>query len=186
MQATLLRVGMVILHRGDLCRVMSVQHVTPGNKRGFVQARMRNLSTGNSFEFKFRSEDMLEKAHLERHPMQYLYRSGEQYCFMNTNTYEQVVLNPEDLGDQGRFLAADVVVTMEFHDGNAVGVELPTTVDLRVTRTEPGLKGATATNSGKPATLETGLVLQVPQFVQEGDVVRVDTATGTYLTRAKD
>jgi elongation factor P len=186
MQATLMRVGMVIIHRGDLCRVMSVQHVTPGNKRGFVQAKLRNLATGSSFEHKFRSEDNLEKAHLEKHPMQYLYENGGQYCFMNENTYEQVLLSGDDLGDQVKFLIPEVVVSMEFHDGKPMGVDLPTTVDLKVTSTDPGLKGATATNSPKPATLETGLFLQVPQFINEGDVIRVETATGKYLTRAKD
>ena len=186
MQATLLRVGMVIVHRGDLCRIMSVQHVTPGNKRGFVQARMRNLVSGSSYEHKFRSEDNVDKAHLEKHPMQYLYESSGQYTFMNTNNYEQVTLSEEDLGDQVKFLIPDVVVSMEIHDTRPVGVELPTTVDLKVTAADPGLKGATATNSPKPATLETGLHIQVPQFVEQGETVRVDTATGKYMTRVKD
>ena len=118
--------------------------------------------------------------------LQYLYENGGQFCFMNENTYEQVILSSDDLGDQVKYLIPEVVVSMEFHDGKPVGVELPTTVDLKVTRTDPGLKGATATNKPKPATLETGLVIQVPQFVNEEDVVRVETATGKYLTRAKD
>lgn len=186
MQATLLRVGNVIVHKGDLCRVMSVKHMTPGNKRGFVQARMRNLSSGSSFEHKFRSEESLEKAILEKHTMQYLYKNGDQYCFMDTNTYEQIFLAEDHLGDQIKYLIPDIQVSMEFHQENPVGVELPKTIDLKVVSTEPGIKGATATNSPKPATLETGLVLQVPQFIEEGEMVRVETLTGKYLTRAKD
>ncbi len=186
MQAKQLRPGMVIIHKSDLCRVMSVTHMTPGNKRGFVQAKMRNLKTGSSFDHKFRSEDDLERAHLEKHEMQFLYETSNQYCFMNTTTYEQVILSEAELLDQMKFLIPDVIVTMEFQGETPIGVELPVTVDLKVEATDPGLKGATATNSPKPATLETGLVIQVPQFVQEGEKVRVETATGRYLERAKD
>jgi elongation factor P len=184
-QATQLRVGMAILHEGNLCRVLSVQHITPGNWRGMVQAKLRNLKTGNSFEHRFRSEDRVEKADLEEHDMEFLYASGDEYHFMNTESYEQVGIRGEDLGDAVRYLVPNVRVLVEFFEHRPVGIELPVTVDLKVVETTPGMKGATASNSGKPATLETGLQVTVPQFINIGDVVRVDTAEGTYLERAK-
>ena len=184
-QATQLRSGMAILHEGNLCRVLSVQHITPGNWRGMVQAKLRNLKSGNSFEYRFRSEDRVERADLEQHEMEFLYASGEEFHFMNTDTYEQVALSREDLGTTVDYLIPNIKVMLEFYEGRAVGVELPITVDLKVVETAPGLRGATATNSGKPATLETGLQIQVPQFIQVGEVVRVDTAEGKYLERAK-
>jgi elongation factor P len=184
-QATQLRSGMAILHEGNLCRVLSVQHLTPGNWRGMVQAKLRNLKSGNSFEYRFRSEDRVEKADLEEHEMEFLYASGDEFHFMNTDTYEQVALGREELGNAVEYLIPNIKVMLEFYEGRAVGVELPITVDLKVVETAPGLRGATATNSGKPATLETGLQIQVPQFIQVGEVVRVDTAEGKYLERAK-
>ena len=184
-QATQLRSGMAILHEGNLCRVLSVQHITPGNWRGMVQAKLRNLKSGNSFEYRFRSEDRVERADLEQHEMEFLYASGEEFHFMNTDSYEQVALSREDLGRAVDYLIPNIKVMLEFYEGRAVGVELPITVDLKVVETAPGLRGATATNSGKPATLETGLQIQVPQFIQVGEVVRVDTAEGKYLERAK-
>jgi elongation factor P len=184
-QATQLRAGMAVLHEGNLCRVLSVQHITPGNWRGMVQAKLRNLKTGNSFEYRFRSEDRVERADLEQHEMEFLYASGDEHHFMNTGTYEQVALRREDLGAAIDYLIPNIRVMVEFYEGRAVGVELPLTVDLKVVDTPPGLKGATASNSGKPATLETGLLIQVPQFIEVGEVVRVDTAEGKYLERAK-
>ena len=184
-QATQLRTGMAILHEGNLCRVLSVQHITPGNWRGMVQAKLRNLKSGNSFEHRFRSEDRVERADLEQHDMDFLYGSGEEFHFMNTETYEQVAIHREDLGDTVHYLVPNVRVVVEFYEHRPVGVELPVTVDLRVTETAPGMKGATASNSGKPATLETGLLVNVPQFINVGDVVRIDTAEGKYLERAK-
>ena len=184
-QATQLRTGMAILHEGNLCRVLSVHHLTPGNWRGMVQAKLRNLKSGNSFEHRFRSEDRLEKADLEEHEMEFLYASGEDYHFMNTATYEQVAVSREDLGEAVNYLTPNIKVMVDFYEHRPVGVELPTTVDLRVVDTPPGMKGATASNSGKPATLETGLQITVPQFIDVGEVVRVDTAEGKYLERAK-
>jgi len=185
MNATQLRTGMAIVHEGNLCRVMKVQHITPGNWRGMVQVKLRNLKTGNSLEYRFRSEDRVERASLEQHEVEFLYKEGRDYHFMNTESYEQFTLSDEALGDNVYYLTPNIKLKMEFNDGNPVGTEMPLTVDLRVVTTEPGLKSATATNSGKPATLETGLVVQVPQFIAEGEVIRVDTAEGKYLERAK-
>ncbi len=184
-QATQLRPGMAILHAGNFCRVMSVQHMTPGNKRGFVQAKLRNLKSGNSYEHKFRSEDRVEKASLEEREMEFLYSAGDDFHFMNTETYEQVALTRNVLGNAIDFLTPNTRVKVEFLQEEAVGVELPLTVDLKVVDTPPGMKGATASNSPKPATLETGLQVQVPQFVNVGEMVRVDTGEGKYLERAK-
>ncbi|MCZ6695085.1 MAG: elongation factor P [Acidobacteria bacterium] len=184
-QATQLRPGMAILHAGNICRVMSVQHMTPGNKRGFVQAKLRNLKSGNSYEHRFRSEDRVEKASLEEREMEFLYSAGDDFHFMNTETYEQVALPRTVLGNAIDFLTPNTRVKVEFLQEEAVGVELPMTVDLKVVDTPPGMKGATASNSPKPATLETGLQVQVPQFVNVGEMVRVDTGEGKYLERAK-
>ena len=176
---------MAILHSGNFCRVISVQHMTPGNKRGFVQAKLRNLKSGNSFEHRFRSEDRIEKADLEEREMEYLYSGGDDFHFMNTQTYEQVALSRSVLGNTVNYLTPNTKVTVEFFQEQPIGVELPATVDLKVIDTPPGMKGATASNSGKPATLETGLQVQVPQFVGVGEIVRIDTDEGKYLERAK-
>jgi len=184
-QATQMRAGMAILHEGNLCRVMNVHHHTPGNLRGMVQTKLRNLKSGNSFEHRFRSTDMVERADLEQHEMEFLYADGDGYHFMNTESYEQVAIHPEDLGEAASYLIPNIKVMVELYEHRPVGVELPMTVDLKVTETAPGMKGATASNSGKPATLETGLQVNVPQFINVGDVVRIDTAEGKYLERAK-
>ena len=184
-QATQLRAGMAILHEGNLCRILSVQHITPGNWRGMVQAKLRNLKSGNSFEYRFRSEDRVEKADLEEHEMEFLYASGDDFHFMNTDTYDQVAITREDLGQAVDYLVPNTKVLVEFYEHRPVGVELPITVDLKVVETQPGMKGASASNSGKPAVLETGLQVSVPQFIDVGDVVRIDTAEGKYLERAK-
>lgn len=183
--ATQLRAGMAILHEGNLCRVVSVHHLTPGNWRGMVQAKLRNLRSGNSFEHRFRSEDRVDRAELEEHEMEFLYAAGDDYHFMNTATYEQVAITKGDLGDAVYFLTPNIHVMVEFYEHRPVGVDLPITVDLKVVDTPPGMKGATASNSGKPATLETGLQVNVPQFIEIGEVVRVDTAERKYLERAK-
>ena len=184
-QATQLRSGMAILHEGNLCRILSVQHITPGNWRGMVQAKLRNLKSGNSFEYRFRSEDRVEKSDLEEHEMGFLYASGDDFHFMNTDTYDQVAITRKDLGQAVDYLVPNTKVLVEFYEHRPVGVELPITVDLKVVETQPGMKGATASNSGKPAVLETGLQVSVPQFIDVGDVVRIDTAEGKYLERAK-
>jgi elongation factor P len=183
--ATQLRAGMIIKHANELYRIMTLNHVTPGNKRGFVQTKLRNLRQGTQTEVRFRSEDDVERATVEQQPMQYLYEAGGSYHFMNTETFEQTSLGREDLGDAVNYLIPEMRIEIEIHEGRPIGVSLPKTVDLTVTDTQPGLKGATATNQLKPATLETGLVVQVPPFIDVGESVRVSTDTGEYVSRAK-
>ena len=182
--ATQMRPGMVIVFNKELHSVFSVTHRTPGNLRGFVQAKMRNLRSGSMFEHRFSSEDRVEKAVLEEHEMEYLYDDGEYYYFMNIETFEQMHLTKEILGDAPHYLIPQLKVTVEFYEGKAISVDLPATVDLTVVETEPGLKGATVSNVTKPAKLETGLVVQVPPFITEGEKIRVNTAEGTYQERA--
>ena len=183
--ATQLRVGMVIVYNGELYRMSGVTHVTPGNWRGMVQTKMRSLRSGNSTENRFRSEDKVERVTLEQHQMEYLYADGDSFHFMNTENFEQIELTREDLGDAVHYLLPNLKIDVEFHEGKALGVSLPKTIDLRVVDCAPGMKGATVTNQLKPATLETGLVVQVPAFIGPDDVIRVETETGSYLSRAK-
>jgi elongation factor P len=182
-QANDLRAGMCILHNGDICRVMTVTHRTPGNLRAFVQVRMRNLKTGNSFDYRFSSTESVERAHLDTVPMEYLYSDSEGHHFMNQQNYEQIALSDEVLGDSLLYMLPNSVCKMDFHDGNPVGIELPQTVVLEVTETEPGMKGATASSSYKPAKLETGLVVQIPPFVEAGTKIELDTRENKYLRR---
>src|SRR5579872_1978204 len=182
--ATQLRPGMVIKFNNDLYSVFKMEHRTPGNLRGFVQAKMRNFKTGTMIEHRFSSEDKVEKAALDEQEMEYLYDDGEFYYFMNTETFEQMHLMKDLLGDAVNFLIPQLKLTVEFYEGQPLGVELPATVDLTVVETEPGLKGATVSNVTKPAKLETGLVVQVPPFINEGEKIRVSTAEGTYQERA--
>jgi elongation factor P len=179
-----MRPGMVIKFNNDLYSVFSVVHRTPGNLRGFVQAKMRNLRSGNMTEHRFSSEDRVERAALEEHNMEYLYDDGEYYYFMNTESFEQMHLTKDLLGDATQYLIPQLAVSVEFYEGKPISVELPPTVDLTVIETEPGLKGASVSNVTKPAKLETGLVVQVPPFINEGDKVRVNTETGEYQSRA--
>ena len=179
-----MRPGMVIKFNNELHTVFSVNHRTPGNLRGFVQARMRSLRTGTMTEHRFSSEDRVEKALLEEQEMEYLYDDGEYYYFMNTETFEQMHLMKDLLGDATQYLIPQLKVKVEFYEGKPLGVELPATVDLLVVETEPGLKGATVSNVTKPATTETGLVVQVPPFITEGEKIRVNTSEGNYLERA--
>jgi elongation factor P len=182
--ATQLRPGMIIKHNNDLHAVFSVEHRTPGNLRAFIQAKLRNLRTGAMFEHRFRSPDPIEKIVVDEVEMEFLYADGEDYYFMNTENYEQIHLNKDVLGDATDYLTANLQIKVEFYDGKAVGVELPQTVELTVIETEPGLKSATASSVTKPAKLETGVVVQVPPFINEGEKIRVDTAEGAYLSRA--
>jgi len=175
---------MVIKFNNELYSVFSVNHRTPGNLRGFVQVRMRSLRSGSMTEHRFSSEDRVEKALLEEHEMQYLYDDGEYYYFMNTENFEQMHLMKDLLGDATQYLIPQLMVKVEFYEGKPMSVELPATVDLTVMETEPGMKGATVSNVTKPAKLETGLVVQVPSFITEGEKIRVNTAEGTYQERA--
>jgi elongation factor P len=183
-QATRLRKGMLIKLGGDLFRILDLQHVTPGNLRGFVRVRLRNIRTSALADQKLRSEDQIERETLDEKQMQFLYRDGTAYHFMDTSTYEQIPLSDEVLGEAVNYLVPEAVVQMEFYGSEPVGIELPPTVDLRVEETAPGIKGATASAQVKPARLETGLVVQVPPFVNTGDLVRVNTETGAYQSRA--
>jgi elongation factor P len=182
--ATQMRPGMIIKHNGELHSVFKVEHRTPGNLRAFIQAKLRNLRTGAMFEHRFRSPDPIEKVNVDEINMEYLYHDGDNYHFMNMEDYEQIALSKETLGDAVDYLTANMQIKIEFFDGKAVGVELPQTVDLKVIETEPGIKSATASSVTKPAKMETGLVVQVPPFINEGETIRVDTAEGAYLSRA--
>jgi elongation factor P len=182
--ATQLRPGMVIRHNNDLHSVFSVEHRTPGNLRAFIQAKLRNLRTGAMFEHRFRSADGIDKITVDEVNMEYLYNDGDSYYFMDTQTFEQTHLTKEVLGDAVDYLIANLQIKVEFFDGKAVGIELPQTVDLTVVETEPGLRSATASSVTKPAKTETGLVVQVPPFINEGEKIRVDTSEGAYLSRA--
>jgi elongation factor P len=168
----------------DLFRVLDLQHVTPGNLRGFVRVKLRNIRNGTLSDQKLRSEDSVERATLDERQMQYLYQDGTDYYFMDTTTFEQVHISSEALGESVNFLKPEMTIQVEFYGSEPVGIELPVTVDLKVTDTVPGIKGATASAQVKPATLETGLVVQVPPFVNPGDLIRVSTDTGEYLSRA--
>ena len=182
--ATQLRPGMVIKFNNELFSIFSVFHRTPGNLRGFVQAKMRNLRSGAMIEHRFSSEDRVERAVLDEQEMEYLYDDGEYYYFMNTSTFEQMHLTKDLLGEGVQYLVPQLKVNVEFYEGKPISVELPPTVDLTVVETEPGLKGATVSNVTKPAKTETGLVVQVPPFINQGEKIRVNTADGTYQERA--
>jgi elongation factor P len=182
--ATQLRKGMVIKVDNKLYRIFDRMHVTPGNLRGFVRIKMRNIQNGTMAEEKFRSEDIVERISLEQKEMQYLYNDGDGYHFMDNDTFEQIQLGPDLLGDIVGYLLPEMTVEVEFYGENPIGIEIPQTVDMTVVETTPGIKGATATNQLKPAKLETGVVVQVPPFINEGDKIRVNTETGEYQTRA--
>jgi elongation factor P len=179
-----LRPGMIIMHNNELHAVFSVEHRTPGNLRAFIQAKLRNLRTGSMFEHRFRSPDPIERVIVDEIAMEFLYNDGDDYYFMNTENYEQTHLKRDTLGDAVDYLTANLQITVSFFDGVAVGIELPQVVELTVVETEPGLKSATASSVTKPATTETGLVVQVPPFINEGEKIRIDTAEGAYMSRA--
>ena len=182
--ATKLRKGMLFKLDKDLFRALEVQHVTPGNLRGFVRVKARNIRSGTLADNKLRSEDLVERATLDERAMQYMYNDGTDYYFMDTDSFEQIHISSEALGDSVNYLLAEMVIQVEFYGSEPVGIELPQTVDLVVEETTPAIKGATASAQLKPATLETGLVVQVPPFVNTGDKIRVSTDTGEYLARA--
>jgi elongation factor P len=186
MNANDLRPGMIIRHNNDLFTIHKAEHRTPGNLRAFVQARMRNLRTGSLVDHRFRSEDTVERANIDEIEMQYLYADGDSYYFMNTANYEQINLHKETVGDRAAYLVADILLKVDFFEGRPVDIQLPASVDLKVVQTEPGIKGGSATNVTKPATLETGVVVQVPPFIDAGETIRVDTAEGKYIERANN
>jgi elongation factor P len=183
-QATRMKKGMLVKIGDDLFRVLDLQHVTPGNLRGFVRVKFRNIRTGTLSDQKLRSEDFIDRAILDEREMQYLYKDGDAFHFMDTSTFEQFHIPAEALGESVNYIIPDSLIRVEFYGDEPVGIELPPTVDLKVEDTVPGIKGATASAQVKPARLETGLVVQVPPFVNTGDMVRVSTETGEYLSRA--
>ena len=181
-----IRPGYIIIYNKELYRVMSSEHRTPGNKRAFCQAKLRNLKNGTQTEVKFRADEQIERASLEQASMEYLYSDASGYCFMNSETYEQMFIDDDIIADAKQYLLPNTKVKVEFHEDKPIGIELPEFVELTVEDTEPQMKGATASGSGKPATLETGLVVTVPQFVDVGEKVRVSTTSGEYLERVKN
>jgi elongation factor P len=183
-QATRMKKGMLVKIASDLFRVLELQHVTPGNLRGFVRVKFRNIRNGTLSDQKLRSEDFVERATLDEREMQYMYSDGDDYYFMDTSTYEQIHISSEALGDSTQYLIAEMLIHVEFYGSEPVGIELPQTVDLLVQDTVPAIKGATASAQLKPATLETGLTVQVPPFISVGDRIRVNTETGEYQSRA--
>lgn len=185
MNASDIRKGIVILHNGVPHRVLDFQHRTPGNLRAFVQARLRNLLSGLSCEVRYSSTESIDRVTLEQHQMQYLYKEGDDYHFMNTETYEQITLDAEALGDNVYYLVDNTEIEVETYEGKPIGIKPPAIIELTVVDTTPEMKGATASNSPKPATLETGLVVSVPPFVKQGERIRIDTSTGQYLERVR-
>lgn len=182
-QANRIRNGTVIMFGGELCKVMSVTHLTPGNLRAMVQMKMRNVKTGVQFENRFRATEQVEVAYLEKHKMDYLYDDGERYHLMNSETYEQIEMDKEMMGDAIHYLLPNTKVEVTFYEGNPIGIELPSTVDLKVIEADPSVKRQTASASYKKSTVETGLVVLVPPFVESGDIIRISTETGEYLER---
>jgi elongation factor P len=182
--ATHLRPGMIIKFNEQLHLVFKVEHRTPGNLRAFIQAKLRNLKSGSMFEHRFRSADSIDKVIVDEVTMEFLYSDGDDYYFMNPVDYEQTVVKGETLGDAVDYLTPNLQIKVSYYDGNAVGIDLPASVELTVVETEPGLKSATASSVSKPAKTDTGLVVQVPAFINEGEKIRVDTSEGTYQSRA--
>ncbi len=184
-QATQLRPGMVLEYNKELWRVMAISHITPGNWRGMVQTKLRNIKTGSQTENRFRSEDRVERVILSQVEMEFLYQDGDDFHFMNTETYDQITIPRELIEDAVPFLTPNLKVEVEFYETTPLNAALPKTINLKVARTEPGMRSAAVTNTLKPATMETGLVIQVPHFVAEGDVITINTETREYVARAK-
>lgn len=182
-KATQLRPGMVIQHEGQLFTVFSTEHRTPGNKRGSMQTRMKNLRTGAIIDYRFRAEEFVDRAILDEVEFEYLYNEGDDFHFMNTESYEQMQMTREELGEAVYYLISNTVVKIEFFEGKPIGVDLPDTMDLKVVDTEPTLQKATASAVMKPAKLETGLMVNVPPFVNNGDTIKVDTSEARYVQR---
>jgi elongation factor P len=184
-KATQLRPGMIIKHEGDLHVVYSVDHRTPGNKRGAMQTKMRNLRSGSMVDYRFRAEEVIDKVVVDEEEFEYLYSDGDGHHFMNVQNYEQLQLQDDIVGDTKDYLIANLPVRIEYYDGKAIGVLLPDTVDLTVVETEPSIQKATASAVMKPAKLETGLVVNVPPFVGNGDRIKVDTSEARYIQRVQ-
>ncbi len=180
------RNGVTFEMDGQVMQIVEFQHVKPGKGAAFVRTKLKNVITGAVTERTFNPTDKFENAYVDRRDMQYLYNDGELYYFMDTETYEQMPLNADKLSDAFRFVKEDMVVKVLSYKGNVFGLEPPLFVDLEVTETEPGVRGDTATNVTKPATLETGAEVRVPLFINVGEKIRIDTRTGEYLERSKE
>jgi len=183
--ATQIRKGMIIKIDETLYKVLEAIHITPGKGQALMQIKLRNLNDQSLLDYRFRSKDRVEQAFLEKIEMEFLYQSEEDYIFMNLENYEQIKLPSETIGDRKKYLIPNVIFKVEIHEGKPVGVEAPPTIELKVVKTEPFLKGVTASASNKPAALETGIIINVPQFIKEGDVVCIDTKEDKYLERIK-
>jgi elongation factor P len=184
--ATQIRRGMVIVFEGDPCRIIEFRHHTPGNLRAMVQAKLKNLRTGNSFEHRFRAADSIDPASMETHDLEFLYQGGDTYHFMNTENYDQLEMDEEALGDNAQWMQSGMKIQAEYYDGRPVGIRLPNSLTLEVVDTAPVMKTATKTASTKPAKLENGVTINVPEFIGTGDRVRVNPATGEYQERSKE
>jgi elongation factor P len=185
MPATQIRRGMVLVFEGQPCRVVEFRHHTPGNLRAMVQAKLKNLRTGSSFEHRFRAADSIEKASMETHELEFMYASADTYHFMNTENYDQLEMDEEMLGDNAQWMQAGMRIMAEYYEGRPIGIQLPSSLVLEVVDTAPVMKTATKTASTKPAKLENGVTVNVPEFVNTGEKVRVNPGTGEYLDRAK-
>ncbi len=176
--------GLTIEFEGDIFTVVEFQHVKPGKGSAFVRSKLKNIRTGAVLDRTFRAGEKLPRAHLERKEMEYLYRSGDSFHLMDLESYEQIALSEEEMGETISYLKENGKMIVLMHGDSIVGLELPHTVELKVVETEPGFKGDTASGGTKPATLETGLVVNVPLFINTDDLLRVDTRTGEYIERA--
>lgn len=175
--------GLTIELDGEVFQLIEFQHVKPGKGGAFVRTRLRNLRTGNVFDRTFRAGERIDIARVERRPLQFLYHTGEDYVFMDNETFDQVTMLEDQIGSQVKFLKDNLEVMVMSYDGRILGVDLPDTIEARVVQTDPGLKGDTASGGSKPATIETGAVVTVPLFVNEGDMIRVDTRSEKYIER---
>ena len=185
MNANDIRKGMILLHNGEPHSVMESQHRTPGNLRAFVQVRLRNLKNGTNIELRYSSTETVERAQLDHHDMEFLYRDDNLFHFMNTENYEQVALSDEQLGDASRYMTEGMKVKIEFFNGQPISVDLPGSIELEVIETEPEVKGGTASNSPKPAKLSNGVTVMVPPFVKQGEKIRINPNEDKYLERVK-
>ncbi|MEI6740686.1 MAG: elongation factor P [Gemmatimonadaceae bacterium] len=184
--ATQIRRGMVIVFEGDPCRIVEFRHHTPGNLRAMVQAKLKNLRTGSSFEHRFRAADTITKADMETVELEFMYQGGDSYHFMNTGNYDQLEMDEEALGDSAPWMQPGMKILAEYYNGNPIGIQLPNSLVFEIVDTAPVVRGATKTASSKPAKLENGVTVNVPEFVESGTRIRVNPSTGEYLDRAKD
>ncbi|BAC13851.1 elongation factor P [Oceanobacillus iheyensis] len=178
------KTGLTVEVDNDIWQVIEFQHVKPGKGAAFVRSKLRNLRSGNIQEKTFRAGEKVSKAHIENRKMQYLYASGDAHAFMDTNTYDQIEIQGKQIQEQLKFIKENMEVSIVSYENEILGVDLPNNVELTVTETEPGIKGDTASGGSKPATLETGLIVQVPFFINEGDVLVINTSDGKYVSRA--